>query len=69
MPEAAAGHQEWLSRLAEGRLVHVRGDRAEPASVDIFVGQTVVWALEDAPGVSITDTSLLGARGQEPRAD
>ena len=69
MPEAAAGHQEWLSRLNEGTLVHVRGDRAEPASIDILVGQTVVWALEDAPGVSITDTSLIGGRGHDTRAD
>jgi plastocyanin len=63
MPEAAGGHQEWLSRLGDGTLVHVRGDRAEPDSVDILVGQTVLWALEDAPGVSITDTSLIGAQG------
>jgi plastocyanin len=68
LPEAAAGHQEWLSRLGEGTLVHVRGDRAEPVSVDILVGQTVVWALEDAPGVTITDTSLIGAGEQDARA-
>jgi plastocyanin len=66
-PEAAAGHQEWLSRLGEGTLVHVQGDRAEPDSVDILVGQTVVWAIEDAPGVSITDASLIGARRQDAR--
>jgi hypothetical protein len=59
MPEAAAGHDEWLSRLERGTLVHVRGERAEPGSVDILVGQTVVWAIEDAPGVSITDTDLI----------
>lgn len=69
MPEVAAGHQEWLSRLGDGRLVHVRGDRAEPSSVEILVGQTVVWAIEDALGVSITDTSLIGVRGKDARAD
>ncbi len=65
MPAAAAGHEEWLSRLEQGTLVHVRGERAEPESVDILVGQTVVWAVEDAPGVSITDTTLIatGAAG------
>jgi plastocyanin len=61
MPDTAAGHDEWLSRLEQGPLVHVRGERAEPASVDILVGQTVVWAIEDAPGVSITDTTLIAA--------
>ncbi len=61
----AAGHEGWLSRLEQGTLVHVRGERAAPESVDILVGQTVVWAVEDAPGVSITDTTLIatGAAG------
>jgi hypothetical protein len=68
-PRAAAGHQEWLSRLGEGTLIHVRGDQAEPDSIDILAGQTVVWAIEDAPGVSITDTSLIAARAQDARAD
>jgi hypothetical protein len=68
MPEAAAGHDQWLSRLESGSLVHVRGDRAEPEAVDILVGQTVVWAVEDAPGVSITDSSLITA-GTSPNAD
>jgi len=65
MPAAAASHEEWLSRLEQGTLVHVRGERAEPESVDIIVGQTVVWAVEDAPGVSITDATLIatGAAG------
>jgi plastocyanin len=58
----------WLERLKDGALVHVRGDRAEPESVEITVGQTVVWAVEDAPGVTITDVSLLlhaGGRDQD----
>jgi plastocyanin len=65
MPDAATGQEEWLSRLEQGTLVHVRGERAEPELVDILVGQTVVWAVEDAPGVSITDTTLIatGAAG------
>jgi plastocyanin len=61
MPAAEVAHEEWLDRLQQGTLVHVRGDRAEPEMVDIVAGQTVVWAVEDAPGVSITDTSLIAA--------
>jgi plastocyanin len=57
--DAEAGHEAWLERLHEGTLVHVRGEHAEPAQVDVIVGQTVVWAVEDSPGVSITDDSLL----------
>ena len=61
MPDTAAGYEDWLTRLEQGTLIHVRGERAEPTSADILVGQTVVWAVEDAPGVSITDTSLITA--------
>lgn len=68
MPDAAAGHEEWLSRLEQGTLVHVRGAQAEPESIDILVGQTVVWAVEDAPGVSITDTSLITTRAAGAQA-
>jgi len=58
-PDASRGHEEWLSRLEQGTLIHVRGAHAEPESVRIHVGQTVVWAVEDAPGVTITDTTLI----------
>jgi plastocyanin len=57
--DAAAGHEAWLGRLHEGTLVHVQGEQAEPAQIDIIVGQTVVWAVQDSPGISITDASLL----------
>lgn len=60
---AGDDHEAWLERLKDGTLVHVRGDRAEPESVEITVGQTVVWAVEDAPGVTITDTTLLTRGG------
>lgn len=64
-PDTVTGHEEWLSRLEQGTLIHVRGERAEPEFVNIVVGQTVVWAVEDAPGVSITDATLIttGATG------
>jgi plastocyanin len=57
--DPAAGHEAWLESLHEGTLVHVRGEQAEPAQIDVVVGQTVVWAVQDSPGVSITDASLL----------
>jgi hypothetical protein len=66
VPDTTGGHEAWLGRLQEGTLVHVRGERTEPERVDIVVGQTVVWAIEDAPGVSITDTSLVAATLSRP---
>lgn len=59
-PDQVGREEEWLESLQEGTLVHVRGDRAEPERVEIIVGQTVVWAIEDAPGVTVTDARLLG---------
>jgi len=68
MPDAAEGHERWLARIGEGALVHVRGVSAEPADLQIVVGQTVVWAVEDAPGVTITDASLIGIGGSAASA-
>ena len=45
--------------MQQGTLVHVTGTQAQPAHVEIMVGQTVVWAVEKAPGVTITDRTLL----------
>lgn len=52
-------HARWGSSIAQGTLIHVRGEQAEPAEIEILVGQTVFWAIEDAPGVTITDSSRL----------
>jgi plastocyanin len=65
MPDTSGGHEEWFTSLQAGTLVHVRGETAHPEEVEIVVGQTVVWAIEDAPGVTITDATLIGGR-QEP---
>jgi plastocyanin len=61
-PTSAAARGDWLQALSEGTVVHVSDERATPAVVEILVGQTVFWAVERAPGVSITDVTLLGAR-------
>jgi plastocyanin len=67
MPDKEFGQEAWLRLLEEGKLVHVRGDRAEPSEVEIVVGQTVVWAVEDAPGVTITDANLIQASERDSR--
>lgn len=57
-------HAGWTAELGRGTLVHVTGERAEPETVEILVGQTVFWAVQKAPGISITDVTLLpGSRG------
>jgi plastocyanin len=48
----------WSDQVKEGILVIISGDRVEPKEVNIFVGQTVFFAIEKAPGITITDSQL-----------
>lgn len=49
----------WRTKLASGHAVVVADGRAEPAELDVVVGQTVFFIVTNGPGVSITDTALL----------
>jgi plastocyanin len=51
--------EQFRKQLTAGVLVTVRGEKAEPETVDIAVGQTVFWAIESARGITITDGKLL----------
>jgi plastocyanin len=57
--ENDARRERWLASLAEGTLIRVIGERAEPKEVEILVGQTVFWSVENAPGVTVTDANVL----------
>jgi hypothetical protein len=59
LPDASSSHDARLEQLQEGTLVHVTDTQAEPAQIENIVGQIVVWAVEKAPGVPITDRALL----------
>jgi plastocyanin len=50
---------EWQRAMGRGVLVMITDGRAEPAEVDIVVGQTVYFALTKGPGISITSEALL----------
>jgi plastocyanin len=63
MPDPSQGQESWLEELSKGTLIHVHGGHVHPARVDVVVGQTVVWAVEDAPGISITQREQ-GAPGK-----
>lgn len=45
--------------LGTGTMVLIRGDRAEPQTVEIYTGQTVFFAVEKAEGITITDDRLI----------
>jgi plastocyanin len=49
----------WADQVKEGVLVVVSGDRVDPKEVNVLVGQTVFFAIEKAPGITITDAQLL----------
>jgi hypothetical protein len=46
-----------MKALSQGALVTIKG-RAEPQQVEIVTGQTVFFAVVDAPGITITDQRL-----------
>ena len=45
--------------MIEDVLMVVSGDKVEPREVNIVVGQAVFFAVEDSPGITITDHQLL----------
>lgn len=57
---------KWIESLAEGALIHIAGATAKPDRIRILTGQTVFWAVEKAPGISITDKRLLPAVPESP---
>lgn len=52
----------WRAKIGKAELVMINQGKAEPAQVDIVVGQTVYFAVVTGPGVSITDERLLKAQ-------
>jgi hypothetical protein len=63
--KSEADIQRWREMLAEGALVTVTGDRAEPQEVEIVTGQTVYFAITKGPGISITDKRLVPEKGAQ----
>ena len=62
----------WQARLSAGTLVTITDAVAEPAEVELVVGQTVFFVVTRGPGVSVTDVDLLprdSARGDEDDDD
>ncbi len=51
--------RELMKTMENGVLVHIVGDKVEPAEVAITVGQTVFFAVEKSKGITITDVSLV----------
>jgi len=54
-----ASFQRWQQLLAKGTVVMIDNNRAQPREVEIVTGQTVFFAIAEAPGISITDERIL----------
>ena len=52
--------QRWREMVARGTLVTINSGKAEPAEIDIVIGQTVFFLVIKGPGISITDARLAG---------
>jgi len=59
----AQSHAKWLKTLEQPKTFEIAGNRIRPERVSIQVGQTVVWKVDKAPGISITDSRLVPGGG------
>jgi plastocyanin len=50
--------EAFKATLTKGTIVVISGKKVEPAKVEISVGQTVLFAVEKAEGITITDRRL-----------
>jgi plastocyanin len=54
-------HAKWLKTLEQPKTFEIAGNRIRPERVSIHVGQTVVWKIDRATGITITDARLVPA--------
>ena len=50
---------EWVDALERGTLVVIDGNNSDPAEVSIVAGQTVLFAIVAADGITVTDARFL----------
>jgi len=60
MPEtkSAKDMEAFQQVLTQGAVILINGKKSEPAQVEIFVGQTVFFAVEKGEGIAITDRRM-----------
>ena len=60
-----AACQAWKKSLRTGVRIRVRGNDVDPTSLCIAAGQAVLWVIEQASGISVTDARLFAHTGQK----
>lgn len=61
-----ASFKRWQKLLTKGTVVMIESTKVQPREVEIVTGQTVFFAIVKAPGISITDERVLGAKAAKP---
>lgn len=61
----AKAQRAWARAQRQGNVVMIADGKVEPTEVDVVVGQTVFFAVVTGPGISVTDSSLLRANGDQ----
>jgi plastocyanin len=51
--------RRWKQTLTKGSLVMIADGQADPAEVEIMMGQTVYFAVVKGPGITVTDARAL----------
>jgi hypothetical protein len=54
-----ASMREWQAASAQPALILIKDGRAQPAELRIVVNQQVFFAVEDGPGITVTDKRQL----------
>jgi plastocyanin len=62
----AQDRQRLFEEMKKPNLVEVSGTSVTPGVLDITVGQTVFWHVQDSPGITITDPRLLHTVNPQP---
>jgi plastocyanin len=53
--------EKWRAALGTGAIITITGNKATPEKLQVLVGQTVFWAVEKAPGITITGVQQTAA--------
>jgi len=62
-------YNAWLESVKKPHVVHIKGKKIDNVQLDIPVGGTVCWAIENTGGVAVVDRLLVPALGVDELAN
>lgn len=61
-------YKRWFESVKKASVVHIQGKKFDNAALEIPVGGTVCWAIENTGGIAVTDRLLTPSLGAEEPA-